>query len=85
MSSVASVHSRSQRAAAPSRFACAPGALQFDGGRVRPAVAPVALGVLVGELRGSLKRLGDPHVQPGHLRPSVRAAHDLELVTMPCR
>jgi hypothetical protein len=48
------LHSLSERAPAPSRFACPPGAVQFDGGRVRPAVAPIALGVLLGQLRGSL-------------------------------
>jgi len=71
MSSVGSSHSRSERAAAPSRFVCSPGALEFDGGRVRPAVAPLALGVLLGQLRGFIKRVGDPQVQPGQLRPSV--------------
>jgi len=68
---LASSHSRSERAAALSRFACSPGALEFDGGRVRPAVAPLALGVLLGRSRRLLKRVGDPQVQPGQLRPFV--------------
>jgi len=37
--------------------------LKFDGGRIRPAVAPIALGVLLGQSGGSLKRVGDPHIQ----------------------
>jgi len=60
---VGSSQSRSKRAAAPGRFAFSPGALKFDGGRIRPAVAPIALGGLLGQSRGSLTRVGDPHVQ----------------------
>jgi hypothetical protein len=74
MTSVASSHSRSERASAPSRLACSPGALEFDGFPVRSAVTPIALGVLLGQLRGLLKRFGDPQVQPGQLQPSVPAA-----------
>jgi hypothetical protein len=59
---VGSSQSRSKRAAAPGRFGCSPGALKFDGGRIRPAIAPIALGVLLGQSRGSLKRVGDQHV-----------------------
>ena len=71
---MALLHSRSQRAAAPGALARMLGALHFDGGRSQPAVAPLVLGVLLGQLRRSLERLGNSRVQPGQLGPPVPAA-----------
>jgi hypothetical protein len=71
---VASLPSRGQRAAAPSSFARSLGALHFDGSRGQPAFAPFVLGVLLGQLRGSLERLGKARVQPGQLGRPVPAA-----------
>jgi hypothetical protein len=56
---VASLQSRSQRAAPPSALARPLGAVHFDSSRGQPALAPLVLGVLLGQLRGSLERLGD--------------------------
>jgi hypothetical protein len=77
---VASLPSRGQRAPAPSSFARSLGALHFDGSRGQPAFAPLVLGVLLGQLRGSLERLGNARVQPGQLGPPVPPLNGLEPV-----
>jgi hypothetical protein len=71
---VASLRSRSQRVAAPSSFARSLGALVFDGGCGQLVLAPLALGVPLGQLRGPLERLGNSPVQPGQLGPPIPAA-----------
>ena len=71
---MASLQSRSQRTAPPSALARPLGAVHFASSRGQPALAPLVLGVLLGQLRGSLERLGNARVQPGQLRPPVPAA-----------
>jgi hypothetical protein len=51
------------------------GALQLRAGCVAPAAGLLALGMLLGEMRGPLERLGDPQEQLCQLQASIRAAH----------
>ncbi len=63
------MHSRRERAGTLRRLTGPRGAIALDCDQLRPPVASLALGVLLGKLRRLLKRVGNPQIESGQTRP----------------